>query len=109
MYNVKIMRCEVVISIIGAIVSMVVPMLIVLLYLRQVLKNRDVRRNSTQHNENMNTLTHEDCDNSDNTSCLHIDNVYEDNRYGKVCKKCGHRNDKNAKKCSVCSTRLKMF
>ena len=75
--------------------------------LRQVINNVKVISKKPTNFHNTTNLEHKNCDNSYNASCLHIDNVAMDNRYGKVCKKCGHRNEQSAKKCSVCSTKLR--
>ena len=51
------------------------------------------------------SLEHNDCENVQTESCLHVYDVIDD-KYNKVCKNCGHRNDKKAKRCTVCGKKL---
>ena len=49
-------------------------------------------------------LTHKECIEESSKDCIHIyGSAYVDR---KTCKNCGHKNEKNAKRCSVCGTRF---
>ena len=51
-------------------------------------------------------LEHKDCIEESAQECIHIYGQNIQTRKTKTCKKCGHKNDKNTKRCSVCGTKL---
>ena len=49
-------------------------------------------------------ITHKECVEEASQDCIHIYDATPADR--KACKNCGHKNEKKAKRCSVCGTKL---
>lgn len=64
------------------------------------------KNNSKNNNDKGSGLEHSNCDTNVGDNCFHEYTPLSEDDYNKVCKNCGHRNDKKHKKCSVCGRRL---
>ena len=53
-------------------------------------------------------LSHTDCDNEIDENCIHVYDLMGEDEYNTVCKNCGYKNSKKAKKCSVCGKRIRL-
>ena len=88
-------------------IFIVIVLIIIAIVSEIVKKHKEINKASTKDMSkhewrDTSSMKHIDCDISA-TSCLHEEKVSRDE---KVCRRCGYKNEKGKRKCSLCGHRL---